>query len=91
MRKMCKTCKHWARKEGTLFGRCRRCHDWAGLYTDPDKVGYKPDEFGSRDADMYGSSLETGEDFSCIHYNYREGYLADLLKLDPSESSESAD
>ena len=40
---------------------------------------------------LYFSRPDTGEDFSCIHYSYRKGYLANLLKLDPSENNESAD
>jgi len=83
MKETCKTCEHWERYADSQFGRCTRCNNWSGLYDrDPGEAGFKLDEFGSRDAEMYFSRLDTGEGFGCIHYSI------DLFKLGPLENKD---
>lgn len=71
--KRCKTCKHWGRGDGILFGNCRSpkfVDQSSGFVVFKDEANLiDDDEFHYWDTQGYRAGFETGMSFGCTHHD----------------------
>lgn len=66
-RRVCKSCRFWAREPGKVYGKCssdRMVYVGGGLDTGANQLGYW-------DCESYGAGVEVGESFGCVHWELK--------------------
>ena len=78
----CRTCKHWYEAQRTRASELDdidRCCRKITL----DFVGESDDRVLAEDEDGYLTSIQTGANFGCVHYEFAsEEYIAERLRLE---------